>query len=340
MEIYLNSGQMFAVPAAVADHLLRLASHDQLKVLLYVLCHADQTLTCSEVGKACNVSPDSVEEALVFWENVNVIRNAHVTPTVSVQHSASADQPAEPAAVPQSAPEPAKPQAVLQSSSSAVNMMPSEIAERRKQNPAVAAAFTEVESHAGRMLTHTELKSLIWMLEYLGMQPDALIMLAVYCLRISAFQVRYMEKVAITWQERGICTHGQVEEEIRRMEAARSYTGQVMRQLRMSRQPTEKQQSFIDRWQSMQMPAEMIGVAAEFSRDYNDDRISFPYMDKIISGWHANGIRSAEEARRASADFLAKKKQQNTEKPAKKKPTGSSTSSFDAADLEKLVNQF
>ena len=59
MEIYLNNGHSFPVPVAVADHLLGLASHDQLKVLLYVLCHANEPLSQEQIAKCCKVQPPS-----------------------------------------------------------------------------------------------------------------------------------------------------------------------------------------------------------------------------------------------------------------------------------------
>ena len=50
MEIYLKQGHTFPVPVTVADHLLGLASHDQLKVLLYLLCHAYKHILFGGVG--------------------------------------------------------------------------------------------------------------------------------------------------------------------------------------------------------------------------------------------------------------------------------------------------
>ena len=89
MEIYLNNGHAFPVPVAVADHLLGLASHDQLKVLLFVLCHAGETLTEAQIAKSCKVQPAAVEEALVFWQDCNILQNAPAVPSVSVQKTAA-----------------------------------------------------------------------------------------------------------------------------------------------------------------------------------------------------------------------------------------------------------
>ena len=82
MEIYLKQGHTFPVPVTVADHLLGLASHDQLKVLLYLLCHADEPLSAEAVAQNCKVRPDAVEEAVAFWQDANVLSGSPELPAV------------------------------------------------------------------------------------------------------------------------------------------------------------------------------------------------------------------------------------------------------------------
>ena len=80
MDFYLKAGGAFTVPSIVADHLLGLASHAQLKVLLYVLAHADSALTESQIAAACKVEPENIAEALDFWQQVNVLTRRQETP--------------------------------------------------------------------------------------------------------------------------------------------------------------------------------------------------------------------------------------------------------------------
>ena len=339
MEIYLNNGYAFPVPVAVADHLLGLASHDQLKVLLYVLCHANEPLTQEQVAKSCKVKPSAVEEALIFWQDANVLLTAPAVPAVGLQMAAAVPQPVPPqpaAPLPQ---EPAPVQSAAQvQSSSRPHLMPGEIASRVQKNKVLAEMFRTAEQVARKPLNHTEQESLIWMHEYLGLPPDVILMLAAYCAQADCFSVRYMEKIAVEWQERGITTHKLAEQDINRRTEARSYTGKIMTLFQMDRRPTAKQQEYIDGWQKSGFSLDLIEVAYEKTRDKKGDKLSFSYLNGILRRWETAGIRTPEAAAQEDAAYYAAR-QQNAAGTAAAKGTGEAAgSSIDMDEVEKLMN--
>lgn len=341
MEIYLNTGHFFAVPAAVAEHFLKLASGDQLKVLLYVLCHADTALTAEQVAAQCGVRPEAVEEALAFWQSVNILRHDPDAVPAAALTARQDPAPARPEQ-PEGGRVPSV-QAAVQTTSASWAKLPSEIAARKQQDRAVAEMFAAAEQAAGKPLNHTELQSLLWMHEYLGLKPDLVMMLAAYCVEIGCFQVRYMEKIALEWQERGILTHEAAQQDIQRMEAARSFTGQIMRMFEMRRRPTPKQQAYIDGWQQKNLSPELIRLAYEKTRDSADDKLSFPYLDSILQRWAAAGIRTVAEAEQDEAEFRAAKQKRMPAdgQGSKAKPTRrTQISSIDMDEVEKLIGAY
>jgi DnaD/phage-associated family protein len=308
-------------------------------VLLYVLCHANEPLTQEQVAKSCKVQPSAVEEALIFWQDANVLLTAPAVPAVGLQKTAAAPQqsPVPPAAPPQQNPAPAKPAAQVQSSSRP-HLMPGEIAERIKKNRALAEMFRTAEQFARRTLNHTEQESLIWMHEYLGLPPDVILMLAYYCAQTDCFSVRYMEKIAVEWQERGITTHQLAQADITRRAEARSYTGKIMTLFQMDRRPTAKQQEYIDGWQNSGFSLDLIEVAYEKTRDKKGDKLSFSYLNGILRKWEASGIRTPEAAAQEDAAYYAAR-QQNAADSAAAKGTGKAAgSSIDMDEVEKLMN--
>lgn len=356
MEIYLKHGHTFSVPVTVADHLLGLASHDQLKVLLYLLCHADEPLSSEIVAQKCKVLPDAVEEAIIFWQDANVLSGTSEPSAVSIQHSAPQIQAAVPTPVspdmtassaasaptPAAPTTPAAPAGKVLNSSSQYSLMPSEIAARIRENETIAAVFRSVEQLLGRTTNPTEMKSMIWMHEYLGLEPDLILMLAAFCIQINSFQVRYMEMIAVEWQERGVMTHALVEADIRRRTEARSFTSQIMRMFEMTRQPTKLQQGFIDRWQQAGWSMDMIQFAYEKTRNQLDDKLNFNYLNSILEHWQNDGIRTVPEAMKLDDAYYAEKKLKQN-KTGKKKPEGPSNhadSSIDMDLVEKLMNPF
>ena len=342
MEIYLNNGHAFPVPVAVADHLLGLASHDQLKVLLYVLCHAGEQLPLEQIAACCKVQPAAVEEAIVFWQDANVLQTAQ--PAASVRLQQTAPQPELPA-VPAPAPQQTTPQtpALMMTNSSRFPLTPSEIAERVRQNPEL---FAEAERYAGKPLNHTAVKSLVWMHEYLGLSPELILILAAFCAEVGQFTPLYLEKIAFDWQSRGIKDSTQAMADIQARKDSRSYTGQLMKIFEMQRHPTDKQQGFIDAWHRSGYPVELVRYAYEKTRNQTDDKLSFPYMNSILEAWERDGVRTVAAAQQLDDAFYADKKRQRAQKPAaqQQKPAAvkrkQEDASFDLSDFDKLVNRF
>ncbi len=344
LEIYLRQGHTFSVPVTVAEHLLGLSSHDQLKVLLYVLCNADRPLTAEQIAQSCKVQPDAVEEAIAFWQDANVLTASPELPAVSlsaspVQHaelpqSAAASAPAVPV-TPKPEPQPqVREVARIQVSSSNFALMPSEIAERIQCSSDLAELFRSAEHLIRRPLNHTEQKSLIWMHEYLGIKVDLLVMLVAYC--ADQFISQKAERIAIEWQEQGITTHQLVEADLQRRTEARSFTGRMMRIFQMDKTPTAKQQAFFDRWQQAGYSEDLIHFAMETCRDQKNDKVSFPYIDKILVNLAKEGVTTVEGAKQSQIRF----QQQKSGKPSAVPQKRSEDSSIDPEDLNKLMHPF
>ena len=335
MELFLNTAQNFAVPAAIADHFLGLATHDQLKVLLYILRHSDEHLTDTQIATACKVRVEAVEEAVVFWQNVNLLQN-DVSASVSCKIDTAAQaqpvqklQPISPAA--ESDVKPAK----IQSSSAGFSLMPSEVAQRLSEKPQMAEMFEALQQLLGHPPNYTEQKSIFWMHEYLGLAPDLILMLAAFCAEIDCYNTRYMEQVAVEWQERGILTHELADADITRRTLSRTYTGKIMKLFEMTRRPTPKQQAYIDGWQAANIAMELIELAYQKTRESKDDKLNFAYMDGILKRWIAAGVKTAAEAKAADDAFHEAKK-----RPAERKAATEKEYSFELSDLEKLMNRF
>jgi len=350
MDYFVKYGKMFSVPTAVADNLLKLASHDQLKILLYVLSHADASVPSEQIESACSVSSDAVEEALAFWQSVNILSTSEPLPQAAViRRTAESAVPQEAAtpAVPVSAPPPAPvlpPQtaasAPAQASSSSFQLLPSQVAERIRNNRMIAETFRMTEQLAGRPLNHTEQQSIIWMNEYLGLQPDVILMLTAFCAEHDCFNVRYMEMIAAEWQERGITTHALVQEDIQRRTASKTYTNQIMRIFEMTRRPTEKQQAMIDNWCRSNISPEMIRLAYEKTREKKDDKLDFKYLNGIVENWIKMNITTPEQAKAQDDAFYASYGKTQGESAAKAaRPSGGSTS-FDLSEIDQLINRF
>lgn len=359
MELYLKAGNGFFVPSIVADHLLGIASHDQLKVLLYVLAHQDAALSAEQIASACKVRPENVEEAVSFWQDVNVLTvtlpqttvtlNLNAASSPAPERPVSEEKPAPAPKVEQPVPAAVKPPKRPQTDSSRVNMTDGEIAERINRNSDISGMFQTLEQLAGT-LTHTQMKSCIWMNEQLGLPPEVITILCAYCHEIEKFNPRYWEQIAVDWSDKGISTYALADQEIKRRQELQSYVGRTrhMFGLKPEQALTEQQQQFYESWQQKGYSVEMVSYACERSRDSKNNIVSFPFIDKVLDEWASKGITTVEAAKQEGADFaaaqkIARKNAAEALSAAPKQPADvriDGEPSLDLSELDNIFNQF
>lgn len=321
MDYCVKNRTVFAVPTDVVDHFLKLASPDAVKVLLYVLRHGGTPLAGSEIAAELGIAEAQVEEAFLFWQQANILTTAQPTSGTPVH---TAPEPPQPAPSPQATPKPTDaPQPFAQRSSAGFLPAPSELAARIEGEASVRTLFDLAERMFGRPVNPTEQRSLLWMRDYLGLETDVILMLLGYCGTIGKSHVRYVEAIAVRWQEEGITTLSAAQEEVQRLTERKTFTAEVMRITDMKRKPVAKQQELIDSWKSKAFSLELIAYAYE-KTILAIDKPSFPYMNTILERWAADGLtdRAAVDAAEA------------------RKPAASGEHSYDLEEYKLLVNPF
>lgn len=270
-------GAVFAVPQSVVDNYIKLANEAALKVLLYALRNSGKTFSDEEAAQALNLKKTQIEEAFAFWENANIFSKG----------AADAET------VPASRPEPVREEKTVRknsmSSGTAYNLKPTEIAQRVSESEDVRVMFTMAESSFGRPLNHTEQRSFIWMHDFLGLSAEVVVTIVAYCISIEKESIKYIETLASDWSEKGITTLELVQEEIKVQEEKRSFNGRIMKLFGMQRKPTAKQQEFIDSWKEKNYSFELIEYACEKTIE-SIDKVNFPYINKILENWYAQGL--------------------------------------------------
>ena len=125
------------------------------------------------------------------------------------------------------------------------------------------------------------------------------------------------------------------ETELKRMERDHTFTGEIRKRFEMHRKPTPGQQEFIDQWQQIGYPMEMIQLAYEKNIE-NKECLSFPYINKLLADWWEQGARDAESAKKCKFDS----KKYSTRK---KKDTSAPLSQQEQEEMDaylSLVNRF
>lgn len=278
-------GKVFAVPNCVVENYIKLASGSALKVLLYVLYNNSTELTTEYIAAALNITAEAVDDAFCFWEQVEVLKKKNNEPQNNVISS--------PTEITEPIEEQPKPALQLKQKSTG-SLTPREIAERIENSKEISFLFSAAESSLKHMLTHTEQRSLIWMHDYLGLPADVILMLFEYCKIIDKLNVRYIETVAISWQEKQVITHEEAEKEIQSLKERHSLSSKVMSAFGISRKLSSKEEIYIAEWTAKNYDIDLICYAYDKTIDAIN-KLSFPYINKIITGWYTKGLLTREQ---------------------------------------------
>ena len=263
-------GQVFMMPAAAVDA-LPLATPEQLRVLMWFSRYG-QDFDPSACAAALHVSPAECEGCLQFWVQQGVL-NAVGAPAVPAP-AATAKVPTAPAA--------------------AVKPLWKEVVAYQRQHREFSEFLQEVSARLGRTLTHGDESTLLYLITTAGIPMPSVLMAVAYAVSLGKDNVRYVERMALSWADEDIVTPEQVDRRIADLQAARRAAERVETLLALPRALTASQAKLAQKWLTeWQFTDEMLQHAYTITMD-NCDKFSPAYMDKILERWNAEGVRTPD----------------------------------------------
>ena len=324
MEFKVNCGiwgAMFGVPSIVADNFLKLATGGQIKVLLYLLRCSGKMCSAEDISSNTGVSPEEAEEAVLFWQQANVL-SPQSTSNSPAPVPSLMEQPAlisSEAAPVQKKAEPAP--------DHTANLSGQEIAAIMNDSQDIRELFTIVENILGT-LKNSQMNSIIWMYDHLGLKKEVIITLISYCASIEKTNTAYIEKIASVWAENDINTMAAAQDEIQRLSASRDYISGIMRAFEMTRRPTTKQTEMIQQWKNAGFSVELLRYAYEKTVE-RIDKLNFDYINKILLSWRDSGFATVQDVKNAETSYRNKNA-----------ASKSSMNDTDVEEYESVINQF
>ena len=169
-----------------------------------------------------------------------------------------------------------------------------DITARAGADGAFADLVREAQRALGRTLSSNDLRLLLGIYDHLGLPAEVVMLLLNHCIeRYRASHgagrvpsMRYVEKEAWHWAENEVLTLDDAEEHIRR-EKKRQETAEQIKtdvlQIR-GRELSPGERKYIDRWAALGFGAD--AVAEAYDRTVlSTGKLTWPYMDKILSSW-------------------------------------------------------
>lgn len=288
-------GLSFSLPADVADKHLKLAGAAQLKVLLWLFRHAAEIPSSEDISKALNMQHADVCDAMQYWIEAGIILADGKAPEVQE--------------VPQYA-KPEKQNVTVNIPVSIVPIRPSseQIKKRAKEDPEIHFLLNQAQEKLGRTIGYDSQATLLMICDTYGLPVEVLLMLIDYCVSIGKSSIGYIEKAAKSWSEREIDSIEKADEQINILHRCEGLWKQLCSMTGISTpRPTSSQSAYLREWSTnMGFNIEMIYAAYEEMANHTE-KVSFPYMNKILANWNESGIKTLQQLEESTAEKKASK---------------------------------
>ncbi len=263
---------VFFVPEEVADSHLRLAGATQLKVLLWLSRHNGE-FDAEACARAVGVSEGECRDAVRYWVDAGVLMGNDPAPAPT------------PAPIPQPV---ARPPAVKP-------QMPEVIA-CRDSNADFALLLDEVSARLGKALSPGDMETLLYLFDTAGLPAEVLLLVVGYATTAERLSMRYIEKVALDWADRGIVTIAAAEEHLCLLERSEQALRHLQTVCGMDKAPTGSVAfSAAKKWvYDWCISDDVLRLAYAVCVD-KTGKFQAKYMDKVLENWRSQGADTAEK---------------------------------------------
>jgi len=174
---------------------------------------------------------------------------------------------------------------------------------REMERGSVFYALVEaVQRSLGKIMSPDDMMRLFGIYDGLRMAPEVVLQLVTHCITESHGRsggrmpaMKYIEKVAYTWEREGIISLEKAEAYLRTLDERKSAQGEIKRALQIrDREFSETEKRYVDNWIAMGFPAGSIEIAYDRTL-VKTGKMAWGYMDTIINNWHVKGLHTPQE---------------------------------------------
>ena len=263
----------FAVPAQVVDRYIKIATANQLRVLLSVFRNPFLPINESAIGEQLSLPEQEVLDALMFWAEAGLLKNDGA--------KAAKAQPEE-----------------TKKAVRAATVRPTreEVARRGLEDSNIAFMLQTTEQKLGRALRQTESSSLVWLHDDEGISIAVLLMVVDYAISENRANIGFIEKTALSWLDSGVTTVPEAEQKIKEIYAAKNDWRIVSKAFGLGgRKAGKKETEFAVLWVGERGYGEEL-LSEAYSRCVdNTGKYSLQYITKILEKWYKDGVRDIKD---------------------------------------------
>ena len=287
-----------------------------VKVYLYILALAGSDSEYSVIANALSMLESDVVNAVKYWVSEGVLFEDSGVIAFAKSQSTAIERPNE----------------AINTSPAPITVSKSDYTQSQVSDaviaiPALRDMMAVSEELLQKPLNPSEMETLYWFYDGLGLSPEAILMLIEYCVSKNKPRLSYAEKVALSWCERGLTTPEDISRYLRNSERADEDIKYIADKMGIgSRALVNSEEQYLAKWMNeFGMSREMILLAHEYCV-MQTGKLSFQYMDKILEGWHNSGIYTT---------VAAEEEHKNHKNKSKKQASGKDD--YEYTDLEQML---
>lgn len=267
-KLKLTPAEVLAVPANVADGLIRAGDGHAALLYLHILRHG------GELNKAAAVRDLGLSHQAVGLAVETLCR-------LGILAGNRAPQPA------QELPE----------------YEAKDVVRRSMDDPVFLDLVKTVQDMLGRVQSTADTKKLFGIYDHLAMPPEVIALLVQHCKEEHDARYggernlgfAYIEKEAYAWFNREIVTYEQAEEWLAEKARRKSVMGELRRALGIqNRQLTPTEQKYLSEWMDLGFGQDAILLAADRTVT-NTGELRWRYANSIVQSWHKKGLHTVAE---------------------------------------------
>lgn len=321
--------KVLAVPTEIIDKHLKLCSPLALRLILLLL-RSENSGSLQELAAFFACTKEDIEDAANYWisHDILCIGSSAVPDSAEAPVQKESTPPKAPPAADEEPVPPAKKEERINILSRGRSKLSSfEIAEMANSDKNIGDLLSETESILQKPLTPVIRECIVSLYTYYEMKPDLILMLLQYCVSIGQESMRYLEKMASVWAEKGIDTHEKAESEILKYLGQNSIEGKIKRMFGITdRNLVSSEQKYIQSWiNDYMVDLKLLEVAYERTIELKG-KLSFAYINGIIKNWHRDNIDTPAKALKAISENKKQGKSPDT------------AASYDMKEIENMIN--
>lgn len=151
----------------------------------------------------------------------------------------------------------------------------------------------ETEYFGGNMNAEWYKKIIFWFEKY-NFENEAMLGIFAHCFSSEAKPIAYVETVIKAMYDKGVLTYKDFEREIKSHSEVMQIIKYIRTEMNIPKQLTKPQERLVTKW-IKQYGYGKKEIEILLSKTTNSQTAGFNYLDKIITEWHENGLKTPQE---------------------------------------------